>query len=346
MTTVYLSASKISILTGNNRFESLRDFIQQLWIKYNYNDYINLVNELNKKREKGVNNVNVKETLEKKLVEKNIDLQIKNMSKEDISTEILNRTDLTQKDKIEIKKELDKLHNIDENKVEYKKEANKIIYDKEIVKNANLSSDVNKTLKSVHELETNKKKIMKKIDKMDISIKEKELIKKSVNSVSNKRYGTEREKSTVEYLYNKHNVNVIINKKYFKKSFYKTYNTTFKFVGEIDGMLEDGTIIEIKNRTKRLFKRVYNYEKDQLYVYMYLLQKDECILVEQYNNLINDILVKLDNKYMNNLLNKLKLFGNYYSELIHNIDMQKELLLCSDSDFKNIYLLRAKNDIV
>lgn len=341
MMTVFLSASKVSILTGNNRFESVRDFIQNLWMKYNYDDYIKIINKLKKKRQKGLDNEIVKENITKKLKEKNINILIKNMTKKEIIKTISKNNDLTKNDKIIIKNELNEMHNINEKKEEYKKPANKIVSDLEIVKNANLHNDINKFSKTTKELDDNKKKIIKKINEMKITNKKKELIKKSVIGVSNKKYGTNREKITVEHFQNKYNMKVIINKKYYRKVFYKVNNINFSFIGEIDGMLENGNILEIKNRTRRLFHRVYNYEKDQMYIYMYLLNKQKCVLAEHYNNEINDMCIVFDNNYMDKLLKHLKIFAHYYDELINNVDMQKELLLYSDKDFKNMYSLRT-----
>ena len=50
--------------------------------------------------------------------------------------------------------------------------------------------------------------------------------------------------------------------------------------GRIDGLTEDNQLIEMKNRQFRIFPQVPIYEKVQLHVYMYLLDKDDCQLIQ------------------------------------------------------------------
>ena len=77
----------------------------------------------------------------------------------------------------------------------------------------------------------------------------------------------------------KYNTKIIVNKCYKRKSLYQDNNYKFVLIGEVDGFLDDGTIVEIKNRKNRLFKRIYNYEKVQMYAYLYLWNRDRCILI-------------------------------------------------------------------
>jgi DNA polymerase III epsilon subunit-like protein len=64
--------------------------------------------------------------------------------------------------------------------------------------------------------------------------------------------------------------------------------TRYEIVGRIDRLVsnDDGslTIIEIKNRTKCLFKTVRDYEEVQCQTYMEMLNIDSCKLIEQYND--------------------------------------------------------------
>tara|TARA_Y100000389_G_scaffold203566_2_gene252380 strand:- start:747 stop:2045 length:1299 start_codon:yes stop_codon:yes gene_type:complete len=63
--------------------------------------------------------------------------------------------------------------------------------------------------------------------------------------------------------------------------------TRYDIVGRIDRIVanEDGTltIVEIKNRTTRLFKSVRDYEDIQCQTYMEMLNIDTCKLIEQHN---------------------------------------------------------------
>jgi hypothetical protein len=64
--------------------------------------------------------------------------------------------------------------------------------------------------------------------------------------------------------------------------------TTYEIVGRIDRMRQnqDGTktIVEIKNRSRRLFRHVRDYEEIQCQTYMEMLDVGECELIEQYND--------------------------------------------------------------
>jgi hypothetical protein len=64
-------------------------------------------------------------------------------------------------------------------------------------------------------------------------------------------------------------------------------DTKFVVIGKIDRIEErDGNriLVEIKNRTNRLFRRVVEYEMIQVQVYLQLLGLVNARLVEQYNN--------------------------------------------------------------
>ena len=50
--------------------------------------------------------------------------------------------------------------------------------------------------------------------------------------------------------------------------------------GRVDGMIEDDTLIEIKNRIYKLFYRLRDYEKIQIYAYLYILGITKAKLVE------------------------------------------------------------------
>jgi len=335
MKTIYLSASKISTITGDNRFESTREFIINIWKRYNYNSYIGVKNEFDNERRMAIQNKRIKKKVKKRLREENINFKIKNKSKEELIINI-DKLEINKEEKDKLKKKIKKINNIDENKLECKKDVKKIITDNDVIKKAKIEKEVKVVSRNIKELNENKIKIIKKIEKMNIPEEEKEIIKKSIKSVTNKRYGTNREKVTVDYFMKKHNITVIIDKKKYIKHINTINNYNFNIVGEVDGIYED-CIIEIKNRTKRLFNTIYNYEKIQLYMYMFLLEKNKCILVEHFNDKLNELHLEYEDWYMNDILKKLHFFTEFYYKLLNNIEIQRILLLGSDADFSNIY---------
>ena len=54
--------------------------------------------------------------------------------------------------------------------------------------------------------------------------------------------------------------------------------------GKIDGILEDKTVIEVKNRMRGLFNTVREYEKIQTFAYMFIFHSSHSQLVETYLN--------------------------------------------------------------
>jgi hypothetical protein len=87
----------------------------------------------------------------------------------------------------------------------------------------------------------------------------------------------------------------------------------YVIVGKIDRIEvgPDGsrTLVEIKNRTNRLFKRVVDYENIQIQVYLQMLGLVRARLVEQYNNqVMSHDLDRDDELWANEILPKLNEF--------------------------------------
>lgn len=58
--------------------------------------------------------------------------------------------------------------------------------------------------------------------------------------------------------------------------------------GRVDGVTADGqTLVEVKCRMKRLFRRVYEYEKTQVQAYMHMSGLRKAVLVEEYGGEIH-----------------------------------------------------------
>lgn len=99
-----------------------------------------------------------------------------------------------------------------------------------------------------------------------------EKVKEYVKHEIYKNNGTHREKKVVE----KHNV------KRDTKWYSMKITEDVRLVGLIDGRKDEDTIVEIKNRQKRLFGYVPLYEYIQCQVYMKLTGTEKCTLIEQF----------------------------------------------------------------
>jgi hypothetical protein len=74
--------------------------------------------------------------------------------------------------------------------------------------------------------------------------------------------------------------------------------TQFVIVGKVDRieLHPDGTkvLVEIKNRTKQLFRKVWPYENIQVQTYLQMLVLDRAKLIEQFNSETNTMLIERD----------------------------------------------------
>ena len=114
---------------------------------------------------------------------------------------------------------------------------------------------------------------------MDLKPDEKLTLVEYAQSKLNTNYGT-RTEDNVHDIYKEMTGDTIgvVNKMFTKPV------GDFEIGGKIDGQLEDGTIIEIKNRTRRLFAEVREYEGIQIQTYLHMLEQEKAHLVECYND--------------------------------------------------------------
>ena len=97
--------------------------------------------------------------------------------------------------------------------------------------------------------------------------------------------------------------------------------TRYDIVGRIDRIVsnEDGTltIVEIKNRTRGLFRNVRDYEDIQCQTYMEMLNIDRCKLIEQHNEDMMTHLIRRDKAQWDaSILPKLKNFCEHFHSMI------------------------------
>ena len=103
--------------------------------------------------------------------------------------------------------------------------------------------------------------------------------------------------------------NIIIterNVQMYEKVLYIDPNKLFIIIlrGKIDGMNEE-YVVETKNRTKRLFNKIPDYEKVQLNAYMFLLEKEKSLHIENYNNESNEVEYDFDTLFWDECLTKI-----------------------------------------
>ena len=121
--------------------------------------------------------------------------------------------------------------------------------------------------------------INEKIKAMEITQEEKETLITYAKSKMFTNYGTRKEESVHDIYKTMTGNSIGIVNKMFKKP-----TEDFEIGGKIDGQLEDGTVIEIKNRTRGLFGEVRQYENIQIQTYIQMLEQEGAQLVECYND--------------------------------------------------------------
>lgn len=98
------------------------------------------------------------------------------------------------------------------------------------------------------------------------------------------------------------------NSKLFQKVLYIDPDGKFRIVvrGRVDGISEeDSCIIESKNRSRYLFKKLRPYERVQIEAYMFLSGMQRCILTEYYNEESFEIDYSHDDAYWNECCGKI-----------------------------------------
>jgi len=218
------------------------------------------------------------------------------------------------------------------NDIKYIKES-----DKQIIENISKKYKVDITnemkscmeSKTTCELNTIKNNIINKIT--DISPKEKEELSKSLNNVTNTNFGTINETNITKIYENMKKTSIIKDDKFKRKRIIQRDKFNISIGGKIDGIdPENDTIIEVKNRIHKLFYTLKEYEKVQIMCYIHIFSSKKAHLIEALkkkdNTTINIIEVNYDETYMNNIIQKLELFGNFFYEFMKNKQMRIEIL--------------------
>ena len=81
--------------------------------------------------------------------------------------------------------------------------------------------------------------------------------------------------------------------------------------GKVDGM-NDEYVVETKNRTKRLFNMIPDYEKVQLNAYMFMTCKPKALHIECYNEEQNAVECDFDESFWDDCVKKVIDFTDEY----------------------------------
>lgn len=91
----------------------------------------------------------------------------------------------------------------------------------------------------------------------------------------------------------------------YMKTLYEDSKFKIELRGKIDGIENNETIVETKNRSKRLFMSIPIYEKVQMEAYMFLTGFKKARHIENYNEKSNEILYEHDSVLWNTCVDTL-----------------------------------------
>lgn len=130
------------------------------------------------------------------------------------------------------------------------------------------------------------------LKKLDLSGEDKKVITNFLHSKANTTHGIRREDKTAQHMIDSGiYTNLVKDNRFHKYTILETDIIHFSLVGRVDRLDidKDGntTLIEIKNRTKKLFGTMKEYEHIQVQSYLHLLDLENAKLIEQYKEDMN-----------------------------------------------------------
>ena len=123
-----------------------------------------------------------------------------------------------------------------------------------------------------------------------------------------KQSGTRLEANDASLFSTRKRQKVVINKRKYTKKLMEHNGYTVLLVGELDGELEDGCIVEMKRRMKRLSQRVWPQERVQVHCYMWLRDVRRARIVETFNETQAEHVVDFDDAFWQGCVSRMSEF--------------------------------------
>jgi len=192
-----------------------------------------------------------------------------------------------------------------------------------------IKEKLNSCLNSDDVIDMNKKQkeIIKQLG--SVSEKDRQMIKDCIKEKTNTNFGTKHENNGVEKYEEEYGDTVKKVDTFFKKF---VYSGEYEWYvgGKIDGINKDNVLIEVKNRMNRLFYKLRDYEKVQIFSYLYILEITKARLVECFKKKdscnINVIDVDFDQDFWDNeILSKIVSFSSMFENFMKNRTKRLEL---------------------
>lgn len=213
---------------------------------------------------------------------------------------------------------------------ETKQETFKRISTKYQDKTTKLYDDIKKCQdeKDIVKMKESRKKLLEHCQ--DLESKDKVEIEKAIYEITNTNFGTKQESKSIHIYTQLTGLPVLKIQKFSKRPLISSSKNIWFLGGKLDGILQDKTIIEVKNRMNGLFKTVREYEKVQTYAYMYIFHSQKSQIVETYLKRETPecgiIDVPFEQEYWQGLLQRILVFIKYFNDFLENKKLKKQLV--------------------
>ena len=161
---------------------------------------------------------------------------------------------------------------------------------------------------------------------MDTNDKKK--IEENIINLTNTGFGTKNETRSIHIYTQMTGIPVMNISNFYKRILLKSGDYNWYIGGRIDGICQDKTIVEVKNRMHKLFYNLREYEKIQTFSYMYILESRKSQLVETYMKgnqpEINIIDVDFQEIYWEFIFDRITTFVDYFNKFLKNEKLKKK----------------------
>lgn len=154
----------------------------------------------------------------------------------------------------------------------------------------------------------NEKKLTSALQALDLTDRERKELASHVRSTFNAAMGTQQESSVLADIRTYIGQDAFKDDRLHKKTMGTIEGIPWILGGRVDGQTKSGDVVEIKNRTRRLFGRVPDYERVQVLCYCHLLDAKKAYLIEKTQEAHGVHSIEYDSEEFEQIKNGLEAF--------------------------------------
>lgn len=141
--------------------------------------------------------------------------------------------------------------------------------------------DAEKATMDRRDASENEKKLKMALNKLDLTDRERTELAGHIRSTFNTAMGTRQESSVLANVSEYIGQEATKDDRLYKKTMGTVEGVPWILGGRVDGLTPSGDVVEIKNRMRRLFGSVPDYERIQVMCYCHLLDAKKAYLIEK-----------------------------------------------------------------